>query len=79
MSTDLERWYREALADLNVERVARETGRAPRTLHSYLSGERRITEAAVSELVAYLKARSEHLDASAERLSAAFEMEGKDG
>ena len=79
MSTDLEQWYRETLHSLNLAEVSRETGRALRTLHSYLRRERRITDPAVRELIEYLRAKSDTFTAAADRMEAALEKEGENG
>ena len=76
MGKDLEREYREALRSLNYAEVSRETGRALRTLHSYMNGDRRVTEPAARELVAFLRARSASFTAAAEKVEAALEKEG---
>ncbi len=76
MSRDLERWYRETLSGLNLAEVARETGRGHRTLHAYVRQERRVTDAAVRELIVYLRARSDTFTAAADKMAAALEEEG---
>ena len=73
MSTDLAQWYRETLTSLNLAEVSRETGRGLRTLHSYLRRERRVTDAAVRELIEYLRAKSETFTAAADKMAAALE------
>ena len=75
MGKDLERQYREALKGLNYAEVARETGRALRTLHAYMNGYRRVTEPAARELVAYLRSRSATFTADADKVEAALEKE----
>ena len=76
MSTDLETWYRETLGGLNLAEVARETGRGHRTLHAYVRQERRVTDPAVRELIAYLRAKSDTFTAAADKMAAALEKEG---
>ena len=76
MSKHLDRWYRETLSGLNLAEVARETGRGHRTLHAYVRGERRVTDPAVRELIAYLRAKSDTFTAAADRMEAALEEEG---
>ena len=76
MSADLEQWYRETLASLNLAEVARETGRGHRTLHAYVRRERRVTNAAVRELIDYLRTKSDTFTAAADKMAAALEKEG---
>ncbi len=76
MSRDLERWYRETLATLNLAEVARETDRGHRTLHAYMRGERNVTKEAVEQIIVYLRAKSETFTAAADRMAAALEEEG---
>ena len=78
MGTEMKDRYLEVLALLNMRDVAKETGRGYRTLQSYRLGERRITEAAVREMVKYLKERSDTLTAAADALASALEQEGLD-
>ncbi len=73
METDLATWYRETLATLNLAEVARETDRGHRTLHAYVRRERRVTEAAVRELIEYLRAKSDTFTAAADKMAAALE------
>ena len=75
MSADLEQWYRETLASLNLAEVARETGRGHRTLHAYVRRERRVTNAAVRELIDYLRTKSHTFTAAADRMESALEQE----
>lgn len=70
--------YLEALRLLNLSDLARETGRGYRTLKAYRSGERRITEAAATELVKYLRDQSKGFSAAADALAAALKEEDKD-
>ncbi len=79
MGKDLEREYREALRGLNYAEVARETGRALRTLHAYMNSSRRVTEPAAQELIAFLRSRSASFTAAADKVEAALEEEGQDG
>ena len=79
MGRDLERRYREALKGLNYAEVSRETGRGLRTLHAYMNGDRRVTDAAVRELITYLRARSDTFTTAADRMEAALEKEGENG
>ena len=76
MGKDLERQYREALRGLNLAQTARETGRGLRTLHAYMNGDRRVTEAAARELVDYLRSKSTSFTAAADKVEAALEEEG---
>jgi len=76
MSIDLAEGYRETLTTLNLAEVSRETGRGLRTLHSYLRRERRVTDAAVRELIEYLRAKSDTFTAAADKMAAALEKEG---
>ena len=80
MGKDLEHAYREALRGLNYAEVARETGRALRTLHAYMNSSRRVTEPAAQELVDFLRSRSATFIAAADRIEAALEKEeGENG
>lgn len=79
MSADLEQWYRETLASLNLAEVARETSRGHRTLHAYVRRERRVTNAAVRELIDYLRTKSGTFTAAADRMATALEKEDEDG
>ena len=76
MGNLLEDSYLGALGLLNLKDLARESGRGYRTLHSYRLGERRISEAAVREMLEYIRERSEKLTAAANALEAALEQEG---
>ena len=76
MGKDLERRYREALKGLNYAEVSRETGRGLRTLHAYMNGDRRVTDPAVRELIAYLRSKSDTFTAAADKMAAALEEEG---
>ena len=76
MSSDLERWYREALSGLNLAEVARETDRGHRTLHAYMRGERNVTKEAVEQLIEYLRTKSDTFTVAADRMAAALEEEG---
>ena len=76
MSTELAKRYKETLNGLNLAEVARETGRGHRTLHAYVRGERRVTDAAVRELIEYLRAKSDTFTAAADKMAAALEEEG---
>ena len=78
MSTELAKWYKETLGGLNLAELARETGRSHRMLHAYVRGERRVTDPAVRELIEYLRAKSEHFTAAADRMEAALKEEGED-
>ncbi len=75
MSSDLERWYREALSGLNLAEVARETDRGHRTLHAYMRGERNVTKEAVEQLIVYLRAKSDTFMAAANKMAVALEEE----
>ena len=72
MGKQLEDLYLEALGLLNLKDLARESGRGYRTLHGYRLGERGITEAAVREMLEYIRERSEELTAAANALEAAL-------
>ena len=76
MGKDLERQYREALRGLNLAQTARDTGRGLRTLHAYMNGDRRVTEAAAQELVDYLRSKSTSFTAADDKVEAALEKEG---
>ena len=78
MGKEMEDRYLEALRLLNLSELARVTGRGYRTLKAYRIGERRITEAAVKELVEYLRDQSKEFTAAADALAAALEEEDKD-
>ena len=71
--------YRNALELLNVKAVSRETGRGWRTLMAYKRSERRVTAAAVRELVGYLRSQSSRFMAAAAALEAALEKEAGNG
>ena len=75
MSRDLATWYKETLSGLNLAELARETGRSHRMLQAYVRGERRVTDPAVRELIAYLRAKSDTFTAAADRMAAALEEE----
>ena len=55
MSTQLTQSYLKALELVNLSDLSKESGRAYRTLQAYRMGDRRVTEKAAEELVAYLK------------------------
>ena len=76
MSTELAKWYKEILSELNLAELARETGRSHRMLHAYVRGERRVTDPAVRELIEYLRAKSDTFTAAADKMAAALEKEG---
>ncbi len=76
MSSDLAKWYIEALGWLNLAELARETGRSHRMLHAYVRGERRVTDPAVRELIEYLRTKSKPFTAAADKMEAALEKEG---
>ena len=79
MSKDLEREYLAALKGLNLAQMSRETGRSLRSLHSYVSGDRRVTEEAARQLVDFLRSRSSTFLAAADRVEAVLKKEGEDG
>ena len=79
MSNQLTESYLKALELVNLSHLSKESGRAYRTLQAYRMGDRRVTEKAAEELVAYLKRRTESLSAAADRLEAALPEEGGDG
>ena len=70
--------YLQALARLNLSDVSRETGRAYRTLQAYRRGELQPSAAAVSELIAYLRAQTKSSTHAADKLTAAQRREGED-
>lgn len=76
MSKRLTRWYIDTLSGLNLAEVARETGRGHRTLHAYVRGERRVTDAAARELIEYLRAKADTFTAAADKMEAALKEEG---
>ena len=45
-------------------------------LHAYVRGERRVTDAAVRELIEYLRTKSDTFTAAADKMAAALEEEG---
>ena len=75
MNDELKRLYLDVLKDLNVAEVARATGRARRTLTAYLAGDRRVTAAAVDELIVYLEGQAKELDQRAQALKKARDRE----
>ena len=79
MGKDLEQQYLAALKGLNLAQISRETGRSLRSLHSYVSGDRRVTEPAARELAGFLRSRSKTFIAAAERIEAALKKEGEGG
>ena len=78
MSDRLDRTYRRALSLVNVSDLARWGRRAFRTLQSYRSGERRVTEGAAHELIAYLRQHSGQYSAAAKELEEALREEDTD-
>ena len=72
--------FKEAVetATATIGDVAQEMGRARRTVHQYLAGERTVTPEAARAMVAYLRLRSEQLTAAADRLEAATQQEEQD-
>lgn len=79
MGNDLEGRYQAALELVNVAELARQTGRAHRTVQSYQYGERQISPEAARELVEYLQHRAQALTVAADRLAAALPEEEDDG
>ncbi len=78
MSNRLDRAYRRALSLVIVSDLARWGRRALRTLQSYKSGERPVTEGAAQELIAYLRQRLPQFTAAAEELEEALRKEDAD-
>lgn len=78
MSDDVAERYREALERINASALARWGSRALRTIQAYAGGERRVTDDAARELVAFLRHRSEELANAADHLEAALEREEHD-
>lgn len=80
MSEETEARYREAVQLLltTLADIAEGCGRSYRTIQSYWLGERRVTEGAVSDLVAFLRRRASQLEDAADRLEAA-QRENTDG
>ncbi|MFG1691212.1 hypothetical protein ACGF5M_03475 [Gemmatimonadota bacterium] len=79
MSKQLKKRYLDALELLNLKDVERDTSRSYRTLQAYRRNERRVTEDAAEELVAYLRVRAGRLNTAADRLEAALPREeGRD-
>ena len=78
MGRQTEDRYLKARRLRNLSDLAKATGRGYRTLMAYRNGERRITEAAVKELVEYLRDQSKEFTAAADALAAALEEEEKD-
>lgn len=71
----MKRRYLEAIALVNVSDVARQTGRALRTLRTYMQGSRNVTVPAARELIAYLHSYAHRLTVAADRLEAAMMRE----
>ena len=65
------------IATETIGDVARGMGRARRTVHQYLAGQRTVTPAATRAMVDYLRARSEQFTAAADRLEAALHEEDR--
>ena len=65
-------------ATATIGDVAQGMGRARRTVHQYLAGERTVTPEATRAMVAYLRLRSEQFTAAADRLEAATQQEEQD-
>ena len=63
------------VATATIGDVAKGIGRARRTVHQYLAGERTVTSEAARAMAAYLRLRSEQLTAAADRLEAAMQQE----
>ena len=66
------------IATATIGDVAQGMGRARRTVHQYLAGERAVTPEAARAMVAYLRLRSEQLTAAADKLEAATQQEEQD-
>ena len=62
-------------ATATIGDVAQGMGRARRTVHQYLAGERTVTPEAARVMAAYLRLRSEQLTAAADKLEAALQQE----
>ena len=62
-------------ATTTIGDVAQGMGRARRTVHQYLSGERTVTAEATRLMAAYLRLRSEQFTAAANKLEAAQQQE----
>ncbi len=63
------------IATATIGNVAQGMGRARRTVHQYLAGERTVTPEATRVMAAYLRLRSEQFIAAADRLEAATQRE----
>ena len=63
------------IATATIGDVAQGMGRARRTVHQYLAGERTVTPEATQAMAAYLRLRSEQFTAAADRLEAATQQE----
>ncbi|MFC1660904.1 hypothetical protein ACFL3S_05545 [Gemmatimonadota bacterium] len=67
--------YKEALDLLNLSELSRETGRALRTLQAYRREEWEPSEAAVTELIGFLRDKSRTWADVADKLAALQEEE----
>ena len=63
------------IATATIGDVAQGMGRARRTVHQYLAGERTVTPEAARAIAVYLRLRSEQFTATANRLEAATQQE----
>lgn len=63
------------LATDTNERIAAGMGRTPRLLRFYLSGDRRVTPAAVRALAVYLRKRARAFNEAADALEAAADLD----
>ena len=63
------------IATATIGNVAQGMGRARRTVHQYLAGERTVTPEATQAIAVYLRLRSEQFTAAADRLEAATQQE----
>ena len=63
------------IATATIGDVAQGMGRARRTVHQYLAGERTVTAEAARVMAVYLRLRSEQFTAAANKLEAAQQQE----
>lgn len=73
---DITEAYKEALNLLNLSDFSRETGRALRTIQGYRRGDWKPSDAAVREIIEYLRERADSLSNAADELAALREEEG---
>jgi hypothetical protein len=81
MTEEVEAQYRNAIKLLltTLADVAEGCGRSYRTIQSYWLGERRVTDGAASDLVAFLRRRATQLEGAAKRQDGARQVEEPDG